>query len=254
MAAQRILEICVDTVAGALAAQEGGADRIELCENLYQGGVTPSAGKISLAKECLRIPVFVLIRPRKADFFYTDLEFDTILRDIELAKSLGADGIVSGALTPEGHIDVERARCLVEAAVPLPFTFHRAFDVCADPLRAIDELADCGVAQILTSGQQPNAQAGLSNLRRFAQYAGERTGIMACGGLLPHNIAPLLEIPELRAFHAAVRKQVHSLMQHQGIVHMGDEALQEEYRWHETDRDLVAGLRKAMASGRASGF
>lgn len=240
------LEICVDSLTSAINAQEGGADRIELCENLYQGGVTPGAGKIKLCKQLLDIPVFVLIRPRKGDFLYSKVEFQTLLEDIRLSKDLGADGIVSGVLLPDGDIDTERTMLMVEAAHPLPFTFHRAFDMCRDPLRAIDQLAECGATRILTSGQQPDAALGLSNLRCFAQYAGRRIRIMACGGLLPGNIAPLLGIPELREFHAAVRREVRSSMTWLGSVNMGDEAAAEEFRWHETDKELVSGLNKAI--------
>ncbi len=243
---KRTLEICLDSIPSALTAQQGGADRIELCENLYQGGVTPSAGKIKLAKKLLHIPVFVLIRPRKGDFLYSEVEFQTIMEDILAAKALGANGIVSGALLPDGHIDAARTRIMVEAAAPLPFTFHRAFDMCRDALRAIDELADCGVRRILTSGQQPNAALGLDNLRRFARHAGDRITILACGGLLPGNVGPLMDIPELQEFHAAVRREVYSEMVYRGEVHMGDEAAAEEYRWHEADEALVAGLKQSL--------
>jgi copper homeostasis protein len=242
----RLLEICVDSLQSAWNAQSGGADRIELCENLYQGGVTPSAAKIKLAVERLHIPVFVLIRPRKGDFLYAGPEFDTMLEDIRIAKSLGAAGIVSGVLLPDGEIDLPRTCLLVEAAHPLPFTFHRAFDMCREPLRAIDQLADAGVQHILSSGQQPSAALGLDNLRRFARHAGARITVMACGGLLPDNIAPLLEIEELQAFHAAARRRVRSDMQFFGATTMGDEALEEEFQWHEADADIVAGLRAAM--------
>ena len=153
MSAQRTLEICVESVTSALNAQTGGADRIELCDNLHQGGITPGAGKIVLAKKLLHIPVFVLIRPRKGDFLYSDIEFDTLLEDIALARQLGADGIVSGALLPDGNIDLARIRLMLEAAEGLPFTFHRAFDMCRDPLRAIDELAELGVQRILRLGR-----------------------------------------------------------------------------------------------------
>lgn len=242
----RLLEICVDSLQSALNAQSGGAHRIELCENLYQGGVTPSAAKIKLAAERLHIPVFVLIRPRKGDFLYSAPEFDTMLEDVRIAQHLGASGIVSGTLLPDGDIDMDRTRLLVEAAHPLPFTFHRAFDMCREPLRAIDQLAAAGVRHILSSGQQPSAALGLNNLRRFARYAGNRITVMACGGLLPDNIGPLLEIEELQAFHAAARRRVRSEMQFFGETNMGDEAVEEEFQWHETDAEIVAGLREAM--------
>ena len=247
MSAQRTLEICVESVTSALNAQTGGADRIELCDNLHQGGITPGAGKIVLAKKLLHIPVFVLIRPRKGDFLYSDIEFDTLLEDIALARQLGADGIVSGALLPDGNIDLARIRLMLEAAEGLPFTFHRAFDMCRDPLRAIDELAELGVQRILSSGQQPNAALGFEHLRRFAQYAAGRLSIMACGSLMPDNVGPLTEVPEIQEFHAAVRGVVRSEMQYRGAINMGDESADEEFNWMETDVSLVAGLKAGHA-------
>ncbi|MCB9054118.1 MAG: copper homeostasis protein CutC [Lewinellaceae bacterium] len=240
------LEICCDSVASAIAAARGGANRIELCENLAQGGVTPSAAKIKLAKARLSIPVFVLIRPRKADFLYTDLEFEIMLEDIRQAKALGADGIVSGALNADGTVDEARTREMVEAAGPLPFTFHRAFDMCRDALAAIDILAGLGVNRILTSGQQPTALEGKTNLERFAQYAGRRISIMACGELLPDNIGALLDIDGLTEFHSAARMEVQSQMSYTGEVNMGDEAVQDEFRWQEVDEGLVRGMRHVL--------
>lgn len=240
------LEICCDSVASAIAAARGGANRIELCENLAQGGVTPSAAKIRIAKAQLGIPVFVLIRPRKADFLYTELEFEIMLEDIRQAKAMGADGIVSGALNADGTIDVARTRLMVETAAPLPFTFHRAFDMCRDALKAIDALAGLGVRRILTSGQQPTALAGKAGLESFVRYAGPRITIMACGELLPDNIGSLLDIGGLKEFHSAARMEVQSRMSYTGAVNMGDEAVQDEFRWQEVDEGLVQGMREAL--------
>ena len=243
---KRTLEICCDSVASAIKAFEAGADRIELCENLAQGGVTPSAAKIRLAKAKIGIPVFVLIRPRKADFLYSDLEFEIMLEDIRQARAMGADGIVSGVLHPDGSIDEERTRQMVETAHPLPFTFHRAFDMCRDPLAAIDLLASLGVRRILTSGQQPTAMEGRDNLRRFAQYAADRITIMACGELLPDNIAAISAIEGLSEFHSAARMEVVSQMAYHGGVNMGDEAVMDEFRWQEVDEKLVRGMKAQL--------
>ena len=240
------LEICCDSVASAIAAAQGGAHRIELCENLAQGGVTPSAAKIKLAKAKINIPVFVLIRPRKADFLYSELEFDIMLEDIRLAKDMGADGIVSGVLNANGTIDEPRTRQLIAAAAPLPFTFHRAFDMCQSPLAAIDLLAQMGARRILTSGQQATAEAGKANIERFVQYAGQRISIMACGELLPDNIAPLLNIEGLTEFHSAARTEVKSRMVYTGGVNMGDEAVQDEFRWQVVDENLVRGMQQVL--------
>lgn len=243
---KKTLEICVDSIASALKAQEGGADRIELCENLAQGGVTPSAGKIAQAKRLLHIPVMVLIRPRKGDFFYSDLEFELMLDDIARAKELGADGIVSGVLHKDGSIDTVRTSWLVEATRPCPFTFHRAFDMCKDPWEAIQQLAHLHVSRILTSGLKPTALEGLEHLRTFAELAGDKISILACSEVTPETIGPLLELPNLNEFHAALRRPVYSQMEFRGLATMGDENLEEEFTWDEADLALIKGLRTKL--------
>ena len=240
------LEICCDSLHSALHAQAGGADRIELCENLAQGGVTPSMGKIKLTVQALDIPVFVLIRPRKADFLYTEEEFQIMVEDIHFAKTLGVKGIVSGILLADGTMDIPRMAKLVEAAHPLPFTCHRAFDMCREPLETIDALAGIGVKRILTSGQQPDAVAGRDDLERFAAHADNRLSIMACGDLLPENMDSVLSIPGIHEYHSAARRPVLSQMAFRGHTHMGDEAVEEEFRWQEVDPDLVSGMKKAI--------
>ncbi|HMO39476.1 MAG TPA: copper homeostasis protein CutC [Saprospiraceae bacterium] len=242
----KTLEICVDSVVSALHAQAGGADRIELCENLAQGGITPSAGKIAQTKRLLTIPVMVLIRPRKGDFLYSDLEFELMLDDIQRAKDLGADGIVSGVLLPDGHIDRTRTAWLVEAAQPLPFTFHRAFDMCREPWLAIGQLAELGVQNILTSGLRATALEGIGHLRTFVALAGERLTIMACSELHPDTIDPLLEIEGLQAFHAALRRPVHSQMSFRGLAPMGDENLEAEFSWHEAKLEWIEQMRQKL--------
>ena len=240
------LEICCDSLPSALNAQNGGADRIELCENLAQGGVTPSIGKIKATVEELDIPVFVLIRPRKGDFLYSADEFRIMLEDIHFAKTLGVSGIVSGILLADGMMDISRMAQLVEASRPLPFTCHRAFDMCREPLATIDRLTDIGVKRILTSGQQPNAVLGRENLERFAARADSRLSIMACGDLLPANIQSVLSIAGIHEFHSAARGIVLSQMTFRGHAHMGDEAIEEEFRWHEVDTALVQGMKNAI--------
>ena len=240
------LEICCDTVQSAITAEKNGADRIELCENLAQGGVTPSAAKIKLAKKHLSIPVFVLIRPRKADFLYDEIDFAMMLEDILQAKALGADGIVSGVLLPNGEMDIERMRQLVDTAAPLPFTCHRAFDMCLNPEKAIEDLIHIGVSRILTSGQEPNAQLGRDNLSKFAAIAHNRLSIMACGDLLPENIHHVYPISGIYEYHSAARTIMESQMTFRGHTHMGDEAIDEEFRWHTVDSHIVAGLKEAI--------
>jgi copper homeostasis protein len=243
---KKTLEICVDSIASARKAQEGGADRIELCDNLAQGGITPSAGKIAQAKRLLHLPVMVLIRPRKGDFLYSDLEFELMLDDIARAKELGADGIVSGVLLPDGSIDTVRTSWLVEAARPCLFTFHRAFDMCRNPEEAIGQLAELHVSRILTSGLQPTALQGLHNLKKFVQLAAGKITILACSEVTPQTIEPLLQIEGLHEFHAALRRPVYSRMQYRGAATMGDENLDEEFTWDEADLEWIKGLRAKL--------
>ena len=153
-------EIAVDSLESALIAQECGADRIELCADLGIGGITPSAGMIQLVVARSRIPVHVIIRPRRGDFLYTDAEFEVMLYDIEMAKSAGAQGVVFGILRADGSLDGDRTRELVAAARPLHVSFHRAFDMCRDPHLALDELIALGVDTLLTSGQEASGGSG----------------------------------------------------------------------------------------------
>lgn len=244
---KKILEICVDSLHSAAYAEEGGADRIELCENLAQGGVTPSAGKIRLVRRLLKIPVFVLIRPRKADFLYSGLEFELMLEDIRVAKELGADGIVSGVLTADGSVDLARTGRLVESSWPLPFTFHRAIDMCRDPLTAIDELAEMGVRRVLTSGQRASAADGRQLIERLVARADDRLTVMAGGGINPRTIRHLLPIDGLHEFHASARHPVKTKMEFHGGATMGSENLEEEFRWEEVDPEMVRMLRRQLS-------
>ena len=152
-----LVEACVDTVSSALAAQSGGAARVELCADLVEGGTTPSAGTIAVARERLQIALFVIIRPRGGDFLYAPHEYDTMLKDLSLAKQLDANGVVIGALSANGTIDRDGTRRLLDAARPLPVTFHRAFDLTRDLQEALDVLVELGVDRVLTSGGAPTA-------------------------------------------------------------------------------------------------
>jgi copper homeostasis protein len=200
---KKLLEICCDHLHSALAAQAGGADRIELCAALATDGLTPSMGLLQQVKQHLKIPVFVLIRCRPGSFVYDALEIQTMLSDIEHCKKMGADGIVGGALLEDGSIDLESTAALIEAARPLPFTFHKAFDLVSDPIVALDQLIELGTARVLTSGQAPTAVAGKALLQELAKKAGDRLHILCAGGIRDHNIGVLLHMPGIREFHSA---------------------------------------------------
>ena len=241
-----ILEICCASLTSALRAERGGADRIELCANLEQGGTTASAATIKLAKQLLKIPVYVLIRPRRADFFYTELELTVMLEDIRLAKSIGVDGIVSGVLTQEGEIDVQKTAQLIEAAHPLPFTFHRAFDMCKNLFVALEELITLGVQNVLTSGGQATAIEGKAMIEKLVQRAANRINIMAASGITPNNVHILAALDGLNAIHASAKHEVMSSMNYKGIAKMSEQNIEQEYYWLETDTSIVAALKAKM--------
>ena len=170
-------EICANSVESCLAAQEGGADRVELCAGIPEGGTTPSYGEIKLARKLLtKTKLHVIIRPRGGDFLYTPLELERMEEDIRICRELGVDGVVFGCLTEEGEIDREANRRLVELARPMSVTFHRAFDRTADPMKALEDIISLGCNRILTSGQQPKAIDGISLLAQLEKKLKELNG------------------------------------------------------------------------------
>lgn len=185
------IEICCGSIQSAANAKDGGAVRIELCQGLVEGGTTPSPATINYAVKELGLKVFVLVRPRGGDFCYNELEIKTMEQDVEFCKQAGVAGIVVGFLHPDGSIDTELTRRFVKLAAPLPVTFHRAFDRCTDPLRALEEVIDCGCARILTSGCKPTAMEGADVLQQLVQQANGRIKILAGSGVTPENAAEL---------------------------------------------------------------
>ena len=185
------IEICCGSIQSAANAKAGGAVRIELCQGLVEGGTTPSPATINYAVKELGLKVFVLVRPRGGDFCYNELEIKTMEEDVKFCKQAGVAGIVVGFLHPDGSIDTELTRRFVKLAAPLPVTFHRAFDRCTDPLRALEEVIDCGCARILTSGCKPTAMEGADVLQQFVQQANGRIKILAGSGVTPENAAEL---------------------------------------------------------------
>jgi copper homeostasis protein len=207
-----ILEACVDSLAGACAAQAGGANRVELCAALAEGGITPSAATIELARRHLTIALHVLVRPRGGDFCYSDLEMAVMVRDIELAKELGADGIVLGALLPDATVDRNKTAALMASARPLAVTFHRAFDMTADPFAALDALSELGVERVLTSGQAASALEGADLLALLVRHAAGRIAVMAGGGVSATTVSRLVQITGVREVHLSGRVPVESPM------------------------------------------
>jgi copper homeostasis protein len=239
-----ILEICLDSVASAIAAEEGGADRVELCDNLIEGGTTPSEGTIRVARERVGITLHVIIRPRGGDFLYSDDEFAVMEADVRRARELGADGVVFGVLNRDGTVDHDRNARLRELAGPLGTTFHRAFDVTPDPFTALEDIRLLGIDRILTSGQAPNVWEGLDLIRALLDRAGEGPIIMPGAGLRPESIAAFREKSGAREFHMLIDREIPSRASFRREIPMGGGLMPPEYARRITD---AAGVRVGRA-------
>ena len=201
-----IIEICCNSIHSAMNAQQGGADRIELCENLKEGGTTPSYATIRFCTQTLKMNTFVLIRPRAGNFVYSDSEYGVIKEDILLCKELKANGVVVGFLQDDFNIDIQKTAEIVQLAYPMEVTFHRAFDICCDWKRAVQELADCGCRRILTSGLAKNVTEGAELLKEIRHFAENKIQIMAGCGVTHQNLAEIARITAIREFHSSAKK------------------------------------------------
>jgi copper homeostasis protein len=234
-----IIEACVNSAVSAIEAARGGAHRVELCENMHDGGTTPSAGSIRYARAHMPSGLFVMIRPRGGDFLYSDAEFDIMKEDVTMARKLGADGVVFGILLPDGAIDCDRMKVLAELARPMGITCHRAFDMTADPWRALEDLISMGVDRILTSGQQPSAPQGARLIRDLIVKAAGRIIIMPGCGVKEHNVEELVRFTGATEVHIHLEKQETGRMNYkQPSVFMGA-AGKSEYEHTVTDRDRI---------------
>lgn len=249
MAANVLLEICIDSIGSALAAAGAGAHRLELCGALPLGGLTPSAGTIRQVRERVSLPLQVLIRPRGGDFCYSAEEFAIMEQDIETAKALGADGVVLGVLLPNGELDLERIRRLVELARPMQVTFHRAFDVCADPFRALEELVSLQIDRLLTSGQQAAAPRGAALLARLVEQAAGRITIMPGAGLNETNVARLVQETGAREVHMSLSGITPSQMVfRRDEVKMGGKLPESEYDYLQADGSRIRQALLAVSN------
>lgn len=206
------IEICANSVASCLQAQQGGAYRVELCAGIPEGGTTPSYGEIAVARELLNIKLNIIIRPRGGDFLYSHVEHQAMLHDIEMAKKLGVDGVVIGCLTADGKIDMVRNKELMEAAKGMSVTFHRAFDMCEDPYESLEQIIALGCDTLLTSGQRPTAIEGISLLTELVNKAAGRIVIMPGSGVNEDNIAQLAQETKATEFHFSAREPIDSKM------------------------------------------
>ena len=236
-------EISIDSVQSALNAEKAGANRVELCASLIEGGTTPSIGMIKTVRSSIDILMFVIIRPRGGDFLYSKEEFDVMCNDILEAKKNGADGIVSGALTENGDIDIEKTRKMIELAYPLPFTFHRAFDMCRDPHEALEQLISLKAARILTSGQRNSAEEGIPLLKELVKKADDRITIMPGAGVNINNIIPLITETKASEFHFSGKKKFPSKMRYfNRNINMGNSNEVDEYAVFISDFEIINSL------------
>lgn len=241
-----IFEVCVDAVEGALAAQAAGAQRIELCDNLVEGGTTPSLGMLQVSRKSVAIDINVIIRPRGGDFCYSDLELEVMLRDILVAREAGASGVVIGLLNPDGGVDLERTRQLVAAARPMSVTFHRAFDLARNAAQALEDICSLGIERILTSGQKPTALEGVERIASLVRQADGRVIILAGGGINETNVAEIVAQTGVTEVHFAARKTVASPMTFKNLnCFMGKAYQPDEYIRKETDLECIQKILKA---------
>jgi copper homeostasis protein len=245
-----VLEICADSVDSALAAQRGGAHRIELCSSLIEGGVTPSAGLMSIVRDLVSIHLYAMIRPRSGDFCYSDEEFAVMQQDIKVAKQIGANGVVFGILDHDGKVDVDRCRRLVDTARPLKVTFHRAFDMSRDLSQSLEEIIHAGVDRVLTSGAHEKVEEGLSELMQLNRAAGNRVAVMAGGGITERNVRRIMQETGVREIHASVRVPISSPMRHRN-----EKVAMANLKGREYERIVVAEekVRRLLAAASDTG-
>jgi len=247
MARQKLVaEICVDSAHAAIAAEKGGAQRVELCDSLVEGGTTPSAGMIALTREQINIKLHVLIRPRRGDFLYSDLEFEIMKRDIEVAKKLGADGLVFGILKADGNIDVVRTSELMALAYPFSITFHRAFDLTPEPFKALDDLLQLKVHRLLTSGQKPTALAGAQLIGELVKKAGKQIAIMPGAGINEQNVKQIITLTGAGEYHTSARNKTDGdMLFRRSELFMASGTPLSEYEHFTADTAKVAAILRA---------
>jgi copper homeostasis protein len=236
------VEVCAGSLQSAIEAEKGGASRVELCDNLFEGGTTPSAATIELAGKSVKIPVYVMIRPRGGDFLYSGIEFDIMRRDIFLAKKYGAAGVVFGLLLPDGSVDEQRTAELVAVAKDLGMgtTFHRAFDMAANPHKALESVIKAGCERILTSGGENKAVDGKELIKELLIAAAGRISIMAGSGINPGNVVDLIEYTGIREVHISGKRRLAGGMVYRNHkINMGGLAGIPEYEIDVTDSETV---------------
>ena len=237
------IEICLESIESVLAAEAGGADRVEFCADLFEGGTTPSLGAFKVARKHSTIAMNVMVRPRGGDFCYSDLEFEAMKEDVRLFKEAGADGIVFGILTSDGEIDVQRSKEIIELARPCSVTFHRAFDMTPDASRSLETLIDLGVDRLLTSGLEATVIEGLETLKMLVKQAGDRIIVMPGCGITERNFAYLQQQVQAKEYHVFVPGACESRMTYRPEhIYMGGMLRQAEFSISHTDSNRVSTI------------
>ena len=238
-----IIEICLESVESVIAAEKGGADRVELCSDLFEGGLTPTIGTVKTALKKSNIKINAMIIPRGGDFCYSDEEFEVMKEDIKAFKDTGINGIVFGILTPEGDVDVKRSKEIIELARPLAVTFHRAFDMTRDPYKSLEELIKLGVDRVLTSGQEATVPEGADLLEELVQIAGDRIIVMPGCGITERNFPKLRDKIKAKEYHIYLPYETTSKMKfHPGHIYMGGLLRQSEFTITHTSSSRVSDV------------
>ena len=238
-----IIEICLESVESVIAAEKGGADRVELCSDLFEGGLTPTIGTVKTALKKSNIKINAMIRPRGGDFCYSDEEFEVMKEDIKAFKETGINGIVFGILTPEGDVDVKRSKEIIELARPLAVTFHRAFDMTRDPYKSLEELIELGVDRVLTSGQEATVPEGADLLEELVQIAGDRIIVMPGCGITERNFPKLRDKIKAKEYHIYLPYETISKMKfHPRHIYMGGLLRQSEFTITHTSSSRVSDV------------
>ncbi|MGH9586948.1 MAG: copper homeostasis protein CutC [Acidobacteriaceae bacterium] len=248
-----VLEICVESVEAAIAAEAGGAQRIELCSSLNEGGLTPSIGMMRVVRSVVKIAVHAMIRPRAGDFLYSEQEFAAMREDIAAAAECGMDGVALGLLNVDGNVDVARTRELIELARPMEVTFHRAIDMTPSVEGALEDVIRAGADRVLTSGAEPTAMQGRNQISRLIQASSARIRVMVGGGVRADNVRQIAQATHAREYHASLRRTVPSSIKYQRHkIHLSNMGT-DEYAHNVVRTADVRTLRKALDAAFEAG-
>lgn len=243
-----IVEIAAFTPGAAIAAFQAGAGRIELCSGYSEGGLSPSAGTVMAVRKAVKIPVHVMIRPRIGDFIYTDFEKEAILEDIDFCRNVGANGIVFGAMLADGRVDKGFTRQVVNYAENLSVTFHRAFDLCKNLNRSLNDLIDCGVHRVLTSGGKNNAPEGASVIKELVREADGKIIVLPGGGLTPENISDFVAYTGVKEIHFSGKTKTVSSLQAEAEVNLTSHGEVNDTTWYESDPEKIRQMVQVLQS------